>query len=479
MNREAFDTYWKSKGHTPDDTDFEAYQLGQRASEKLLRPTVETQQNKIADEIRRAGAPTQDPITSKSTAPTADHHPHHHYISWGEYRGNRTSMGYATSRAEYDTYLRSQGINTQSDHDITRQTTHSGGQGTGSISGSVPQHVHDQKQGASTAKGIPGGDPVKPTPPAPADTPPLPTQRTQPYTYPYKNLPFDPSRPPEEVGDPFYSTKYQEQLTRWSRDNWDRYQRKQPLIPKPLPSKETMAREREFLNSKQKTYDEIMKNTIKNTRFVPAKDVKVSIYTKQKPYYMEIKGVRQPGLYNIKGEKFDETGPKILDLGLLNKQERYENIEVGDDPEKIRQNAWDRGFDLGSVAAAWAGAAAKAGIVASQWGRQASVAVDRNIARNAARLRNLAKGSRAGKMSTRVTGTSREAGSRATGVSRGGLFRRPTGLAKGGPATAGRAPTRVGELPSGGGSRPVSDPFSSRGPGLDGPVGEDPIGFGL
>ena len=456
MNREEFNQYWANKGHQASDTDYKAYQLGQQMNEN----TVQGQQNKIANQIRQAPA-----STGSQTPPVANHHPTQHYRSWSEYSGNRKSMGYAVTKKDYDHYLRSVGITSQGDHDISSQTIHKNGQGSGSISKGEPDHVHDQKQGDSTGKGIPptgpakAGGGVKPpvTPPAPADTPPPPTQRTQPYTYPYKNLPFDPSRPPEEIGDPFYSTKYQEKLTRWSRDNWDRYQRKQPLIPKPLPSKETMARERDFLTSKPKTYDEIMKDTLKNTRFVPAKDVKTSIYTKQKPYYMEIKGVRQPGLYNIKGEKFDETGPKILDLGLLNREERFESLEVGDDPDKIRQNAWDRGFDLGSVATSWFGAAAKTGIVATQWGRQASVAVDRNIARNAARLRNLAgRGSRASNMSTRVTGTSRAApelgGARAPGVSSSGLFRRPTGLASGGPASAGAPPTRLGQLPMGGGT---------------------------
>lgn len=446
MNREEFNQYWENKGHQASDTDYKAYQLGQQVNEN----TVRGQQSKIANQIRKAGAGGE---SDSQTPPVANHHPTQHYMSWSEYSGNRSSMGYAVTKKDYDHYLRSSGITSQGDHDISSQTIHKNGQGSGSISKGEPDHVHDQKQGDSTGKGVPPTGPP-PSEPAkagggggvkPPDTQPLPTQRTQPYTYPYKNLPFDPTRQPSEIGDSFYSGKYQDQLTRWSRDNWDRYQRKQPLIPKPLPPKETMARERDFLTSKTKTYDQIAKDTMKNTKFIPAKEVKVSVYTKQKPYYMEIKGVRQAGLYNIKGEKFDETGPKLDNLGWLG--ESYDGST--DNPEKIREQAWSRGFDLLGVAASWASAAA----TTSKTAAAVTVrnAAQRQMARNAARVRSLTRG-RYGQMSTRVTGTSRAAGARAPAVSRGGLFRRPTGLESGGPASAGRLPTRIGELPMGGGA---------------------------
>jgi hypothetical protein len=426
MNREEFNTYWKNKGYEPSDIDYKAYRLGQQMNEN----TVQGQQNKIANQIRKAGQ-NPDPVISKSKAETVDHHPSHPYMSWAEYRGNRASMGYAVNKKDYDHYLRSEGITTQGDHDISRQNIHKNQQGTGSISKGEPDHVHDQKQGASTSKGIPKpppSDKPKPAPPqgtspASADTPPLPTQRTQPYTYPYKNLPFDPTRQPAEIGDPFYSSEYQDQLTRWSRKNWDLYQRKQPLIPKPLPPKPTMIKERQFLTSKTKTYDEIVKDTLKNTRFVPAKDVKISVYTKQKPYYMEIKGVRQPGLFNIKGEKFDETGPKITDLGLLNQDEGFTGGL--DRPDKIREQAWNRGFDVLGAAGAFGAASARSTVIGAEWAQRVSQTSQRAFARNAARLRNLARMNRYGNMSTRGIG------SRAP-VSRGGLVYR-------GPASRGGA----------------------------------------
>ncbi len=273
MDRTDFDAYWESKGHQATDVDYKAYLLGQQVSQQAIRPTVEAQQRRIAQQIRIAANKP-----SEADKPIANHHPNNpYYKTYEQYASQLKGQGYGWSRADYEMYLRSIGITTDSDHEKSHQQIHKNDTGGSSIAKGEPDHIHDQKQGASTSKGIPSDKPKPPTPPAPSDPPPLPTQRTEPYTFPYKNLPFDPSRQPPEIGDPFYSGKYQDQLTKWSRDNWDRYQRKQPSIPKPLPPKETMAREREFLTSKQKTYDEVMKDTIKNTRFVPAKDVKVSI----------------------------------------------------------------------------------------------------------------------------------------------------------------------------------------------------------
>ena len=450
MNREQFDTWWKSKGHTPSDTDYQAYQLGQKTSTQTLQGSVEAQQDKIAEQIRKAGA-RRDSDTGKSpTPPTVNHHPQHHYQSWGEYSGNLQEMGYAVTRAQYESYLRSLGINTQSDHDISRQTIHSGDQGTGSISKKEPEHVHDQKQGkitipdrhqGRTKPPKPVTPPVKPPPvtpppvtPPPADSPtPLPTQRTEMYTYPYKNLPFDPSRPPPEVGDPFYSLKYQEQLTAWSNKNWPLYQRKQPLFPKPLPPKETVLRERKFMEGKRKDNKDIINDTLKNTKFIPAKDIRISVYTKQKPYYLEINGVRQPGLYNIEGKKFDETGPRLTDLGLI--KEGYSG-SVASDTESIRDQAWSRGFDLLGVGASWLGAAAATSKAAAAVSVRA--AAQRAIARNAARLRNLSRSSRLGRFGGRNPGSA--AGLRNRGAASVGN-------------SLGSNASRIGELPMSGASQ--------------------------
>ena len=302
MNREKFNEFWTSKGRTATDTDYKAYLLGQQVSQN----TVEGQQQLIAQQIKLASNPPQ-PRSGAPPPPIADHHPTQPYQTWAEYRGNLTSMGYGVNQKDYDNYLRSQGLSTQGDHEINQQNIHKNEQGTTSISKTVPDHIHDEKHGDSTAKGagsdfvddntnvhhdsiVPGWKPKfkdygedrgppptqtegtirpKPTkpdsgdentqppttpanpspstnrrpivPPVPAQ-PTLPQQRTQPYTYPYKNLPFDPTRQPPEVGDDFYSSKYQSVLEKWGLDNWDRYQKKQPLLPKPLPPPETMLR---------------------------------------------------------------------------------------------------------------------------------------------------------------------------------------------------------------------------------------------
>jgi len=467
MNREEFNQYWANKGHQATSTDYKAYQLGQQMNEN----TVQGQQNKIANQIRNA-PPAGGSGGSKSPT-VADHHPTHPYQSWAEYSGTYASMGMGVTQKDYQHYLRTQGITTQGDHDISGQTIHKNEQGSSSISKGEPDHVHDQKQGSSTGKGIPktgppkGVKPPTPTPPptpapppepakagAKAGTPPLPTQRTQPYTYPYKNLPFDPTRPPPETFDTFYGTDYKEKLTRWSRDNWDRYQKKQPLIPKPLPPKATMIRERAFMTSKTKTYDEVLKNTLeKDIKFIKAKDIKRTPFSKQIPYYIEVKGVRQKGLYNIKGEKYDETGPKITDLGFMNLTEEHDIYT--DTPENIKSQAYSRMFDLIGAGGSWLSAGAKVAGVGGTWATKIARASQRTLARNAARLRNLKNSGRYGQMSTLVTGTSREAttGARASGVSGGGLIQRNAGrLASGGPASAGRPPARIGELPMSGGA---------------------------
>ena len=465
MDRNTFDAYWTGKGHKATDLDYKAYQLGQQMSEN----TVQGQQNKIANQIMRAapdGGDGSDPVVSASKAPTVDHHPTLPYLSWGEYRGNRASMGYAVDRKNYDQYLRHLSIHTQGDHDISQQNIHNNKQGTGSIAKGEPDHVHDQKQGTSTAKGagsdfvdentsvhhdsvVPGWKPkfkdygedrgpppiqtqgkirpkpkprpdsgdeikpgrdtctrrgdcppgVKPPKPAPSDPPPvLPKQRTQTYPYPYKNLPFDPTRLPPELGDDFYSGKYQDVLQKWGRDNFDRYEKKQPLLPKPLPPPETMLREQRFVKGKQKTYKEVLADTLKKVRFIPARDLKTSPYVNKKPYYMEIDGVRQPKIYDIQGNLYDETGPPISDIGFLNQSEGYSGAV--DNPEKIRDQAWARGWDLLGAASGWLGAVMKVEKLNRGLMRIAQVA-QRNAVRNANRLRNLTSNPRVGQMSTR------------------------------------------------------------------------------
>ena len=430
MNREEFNQYWMSKGHQPSSTDYKAYQLGQQMSEN----TVQGQQNKIAKQIRQSSVqpPAKAGSAGKGTSEgeTVNHHPTQHYLSWGEYSGNKRSMGYAVERKDYDHYLRNMNITTQDDHDISRQNIHKNEQGAGSISKGEPDHVHDKNQGDSTSKGIPKVKPT-PTPPesTPADTSPTPPQRTQTYTYPYKNLPFDPSRQPPEIGDDFYSTKYQTVLAKWGQDNWDRYQKKQPLLPKPLPPKETMLKERDFLTGKQKSYNDVFADTVKKVRFIPATDIKTSPYVNKKPYYLFIDGVKQPKIYDIKGNLYDESGPSIKDLGYLNQSEGYSGAV--DTPEKIKAQAWSRGFDLLSAGTGWLSAAATTSKAASAVVlRQAA---QRQMARNAARLRNLTQSGRYGNLSTR-----------GIGISRSGLVNR-------GSASLGRTPSRIGELPVSGG----------------------------
>ena len=484
MNREQFNEFWSNKGTKATDIDYKAYLLGQQTSQN----TVEGQQKIIEKQIIRASNPPTppNPVISKSTLPTVDHHPSQPYMSWSAYKGNRSSMGYGVNKKDYDNYLRSQGLTVQSDHQISQQNIHKNDQGTSSISKTVPVNVHDDKHGDSTAKGagsdfvddntkvhqdtvVPGWKPKfkdygedrgpppiqtegtikpKPTPPpgadnvkpAPSDPPPvLPKQRTQTYGYPYKNLPFDPKRLPPELGDDFYSGKYQDVLQKWGRDNFDRYQKKQPLLPKPLPPPETMLREQRFLKGKQKTFKEVLADTIKQVRFIPAKDIKTSPYVNKKPYYMEINGVRQPKIYDIKGNLYDETGPPITDIGFLNQSEGYSGAV--DTPEKIRDQAWSRGWDLLGVATSWFGAMTTAGKVAPVVNRIRQSA-QRNAVRNANRLRNLTNRPRVGQMSTRGVGA------RNPGVSSGGLVNR-------GPASLGRAPSRIGELPSSGGTTSV------------------------
>jgi len=104
------------------------------------------------------------------------------------------------------------------------------------------------------------------------------------------------------------------------------------------------------------------------------------------PYYLDVDGKREAKLYNRQGNLFDQTGPRLTDLGLLGK----------DLNQHIKEQAWERAFDLVGVLG---GATTKAGSAATRViAQRAGVAASRvrNVARAVGRSRNVGNLSTAG-----------------------------------------------------------------------------------
>jgi hypothetical protein len=446
------------------DVEQTAYRQGLAAGLKPA-PTVETQQQKIANEIQQAGknptpptagttsgtTPNTTPGTTPGTTPpTVDHHPTNPYMSWAEFQGNRSSMGIGVNQHDYDIYVRAHGgITNDSDHEKSNQQIHKNEIGGKSLEKGIPDHTHDKIVGKITIPDRPQGKtrPVIPTPTPPAipsagkiseskpvkgtpnKSPPIPSagseskpakatpNKSQPiktYDYPYTNVPFDPRRVPTELNDPSYSQAYKDRLQRWSLDNFTRYQNKQPLVEKPKPGAEYSDKDVKTLGSQDSKTE--FERLMSKSKLVPAED-KTTEYQravgKQLPYYLYIDGVKQPKLYNAGGGFYDESGPKITSLGYMNTQEKGVGL---DSPEKIKEQGMSRGLDLlGVIGGSLGGAASKTA---------------RGVAA-VSRVRQIAQ-SRAGQLTTRF-------GARNPGSA--------SGLVQRGSASLGRGASRIGELP--------------------------------
>ena len=215
MNKAQFFNFMKSKNRVPDDNDYFAYQFGlTRGGNRLTtKEKIALNRKKLVDQINKAsqGKSTNTQATTGKTSGNTTQLPPG-VKSFEQYAAERMVSWRSTTKHDYEQYLASKGITQHSEtnkHNHIINKNNQGGKGLagGGIHTDIHNKVigkkfHDEKKSTEAPK-------------------PAPVIRE------------DPS-----VSDKFNTPEYRDILEKWDYENFQRKQRGEEPLPKPLPPAE-------------------------------------------------------------------------------------------------------------------------------------------------------------------------------------------------------------------------------------------------